>query len=212
MDEILPGIHCWSARHPDIGMRVRSCFVEAAGIVVDPLEPEDGWDFFDALDLPAQQVVLTSGLHWRHSDRFRDRYGATIRAPAAGLHRWEGSDREAEPYDAGDELAPGVVAVTVGGIAPDDMALHLQHGSGAIAFADALLSTPGGSLAYMPDYLWEDPRTEQEAVRDSLRGLLDREFDALLFAHGAPIASGGHSALRDFVAKPVGQADFGHTA
>jgi glyoxylase-like metal-dependent hydrolase (beta-lactamase superfamily II) len=211
MQEIAPGVHHWTAHHPDIGMRVSCHYIEPAGIVLDPLEPEDGWGFFDALDRPPRQVVLTSCLHWRHSDRFRERCGATIRAPAPGLHRWEGTDREAEPYDVGDEIAPGVVALEIGGIAPDDMALHIQHGAGAIAFADALVMPPDGALAYMPDFLWDDPPTEQEAVRDSLRGVLERDFDALLFAHGYPIASGGHSTLGDFVANPVVMPDFRHT-
>ena len=211
MNEIAPGIFHWTAEHPDIRMRVSSYYVEPAGIVIDPLEPEDGMGFFEALDPAPQQVVLTSGLHWRHSDRFRDRLGMTVRAPSPGFHRWEGSDRSAEPYEFGGEVAPGVQAVEVGGISPDDGALHIRHGAGAIAFADALVHT-GGVLGFVPDSLWADPRAEQEAVRDSLRGLLGRDFDVLLFAHGEPLARGGHAALHDFLKKPVGQPDFGHTA
>jgi hypothetical protein len=212
MEEIAPGIHHWTAQHPDIGMEVSCHYIEPAGIVLDPLEPEDGWGFFDALDTKPQQIVLTSCLHWRHSDRFRDRYGATIRAPAPGLQRWEGSDREAEPYDAGDELAPGVVAVEIGGIAPDDFALHVQHGNGAIALADAVVSPPDGAVMYMPDFLWDDPRTEQDMVRQSLRGVLGRDFETLLFAHGYPTGSGGHGKLSDFVANPVVMPDFRDSA
>ena len=39
----------------------------------------------------------------------------------------------------------------------------------------------------------------KEGLRESLRRLLDEEFDALLFAHGEPMAEGGHAALREFV-------------
>jgi hypothetical protein len=212
MEEIVPGIHHWTAMHPDIHMRVSSHYVEPAGIVIDPLEPEDGFGFFDALDVAPQQVVLTNGLHWRHSDRFAERYGATVRVVSAGLPRFEGTDRQAEPFEYGDEVAPGVTAVEIDGICPDDSALHIEHGDGAVAFADGLIRM-GGVLGFVPDGLWgDDPRREQEAVRDSLRGLLTREFDALLFAHGDPLPKGGRSALRDFLKKPVGQPDFGHTA
>jgi glyoxylase-like metal-dependent hydrolase (beta-lactamase superfamily II) len=198
MNEVVPGIHHWSAVHPDIKLRVWSYYVEPAGIVIDPLEPEDGMGFFDALDLAPQQVVLTNGLHWRHSDRFRDRYGATIRCVSGGLERWEGTDREAEPFEFGDEVAPGVTAVEVGGICPDDTALHIEHGGGAIALADALFRM-GGELGFVPDNLWEDPEREQHAVLDSLRGLLERDFDTLLFAHGEPLPKGARSALSEFV-------------
>src|SRR3954467_10603959 len=104
MEEVVPGIHHWTAMHPNIHERVSSYYVEPAGIVIDPLEPEEGMGFFDELDLAPQQVVLTSGLHWRHADRFRDRYGATVRVVSAGVPRWEGSDRSAETFEFGDEV------------------------------------------------------------------------------------------------------------
>jgi hypothetical protein len=47
---------------------------------------------------------------------------------------------------------------------------------------------------------------------NAFRGLLERDFDSLLFAHGEPLVGGGRAALKDFVSKPVGQPDFGSTA
>jgi hypothetical protein len=211
MNEVAPGIFHWTAMHPDLRMRVSSYYVAPAGIVIDPLEPEDGMAFFDELDMPPQQVVLTSGLHWRHSDRFQDRYDATIRVVAEGIDRWgERSDRDAEPFQFGDEVAPGVVAHEIGSICPDDTALVIGHGPGAVAFADGLIA-PRGILAFVPDSLMEDPEDTKPALRERLRGLLTQEFDALLFAHGEPIAKGGHERLKDFVNKPVGAADWGQT-
>jgi hypothetical protein len=198
MDEIVPGIFHWMAMHPVIHTRVSSYFVEPAGIVLDPLEPDEGFGFFDELDLPPQQVVLTNGLHWRHSDRFRDRYDATIRVVEEGLPRWEGTDRTAEPFNYNDEVAPGVIAHEVARICPDDTALIIEHGRGAIAFADGL-TAPDGVPSFVPDGLMDDPEDTKRALRDRLRGLLTKEFDTLLFAHGQPIASGGRHALKEFL-------------
>ena len=199
MDEIAPGIFHWTARHPDIGTHVSSYYVQPAGIVTDPLEPEDGWGFFDGLDLPPQQVVLSIGLHWRHSDRFAERYGSTIRVVRQGMERWgPDSDRRAEPFEFGDEVAPGVIARDVGGIAPDDTALHITHGGGALLLADAVMGY-GGELAFVPDNLMADPAKDKAATLDGLRGLLELDFDALLLAHGDPVAKDGHSRLADFV-------------
>jgi hypothetical protein len=134
MNEIAPGIFHWTTMHPSIHMRVSSYYVAPAGIVIDPLEPEDGMGFFDGLDVAPQQVVLTTGLHWRHSDHFQERYGATVRVVSQGIERWgENSGREAEPFHFGDEVAPAVVAHEIGQIAPDDTALIIGHGPGAIA-------------------------------------------------------------------------------
>jgi glyoxylase-like metal-dependent hydrolase (beta-lactamase superfamily II) len=200
VQEIAPGIHHWTARHPDIGMEVSSYYVEPAGVLIDPLEPEDGLGFFDSLDSPPQQTVLTTGLHWRHSDRFRDRYGATIRAPAKGMHRFEGTGREAEPFEVGDEIAPGVTAIEMGGIAPDDTAVHIGHGGGALVFADSLIHM-GGVLGFVPDEYMEDPEEEKRAIREALRAVLERDLDyeVLLFAHGDPLPDRGQAALRDFL-------------
>jgi hypothetical protein len=199
MNEICPGIFHWTAVHPGIHARVSSYYVAPAGIVIDPLEPEDGMGFFDDLDAAPQQVVLTSGLHWRHSDRFRERYDAAVRVVSAGIARWgRGGDREAEPFEFGDEVAPGVIAHEIGHIAPDDTALILSHGPGAVAFADAL-TAPRGVLGFVPDSLMDEPEDTRRGIGERLRGLLSKDFDALLFAHGEPIPKGGRSALENFV-------------
>jgi hypothetical protein len=211
MEEIAPGIHHWTAMHPSIHQRVSSYYVEPAGLVIDPLEPEEGWEFFDSLETPPQQVALTINLHWRHSDRFRDRYGCTLRGNVHGLHRFEGTDREVEPFDFGDEIAPGVFARDMGAIAPDDTVLHITHGNGAIHFADALIA-PEGVVGFVPDGLMEDAATTKQAIQDKIGGLLELEFDTLLFAHGRPIVGNGGKALHDFHKKPVGQPDFGQSA
>jgi len=37
-------------------------------------------------------------------------------------------------------------------------------------------------------------------LRESLRRLLELDFDSLLFAHGEPLIGGGRAALREFLA------------
>ena len=51
----------------------------------------------------------------------------------------------------------------------------------------------------MPDFLMDDPEQTKRGLRDAYRGLLELDFDALLLAHGLPIAAGGKDALRRFV-------------
>jgi hypothetical protein len=203
MEEIAPGIHHWTAFRDTIGMDVHSYWIEPAGVVLDPMVPPDsGLDWFADRDVEPQHVVLTIGLHWRDTDAFVERFGCDVRVAEPGLERFEGTDREAIPFDFGDEIAPGVKAVEVGAIAPDETALHITHGDGAIAVADALIrASGGGPLSFMPDYLMgDDPESVKAGLRHALGGLLTRDFDTLLMAHGEPIAGGGKTALRDFVA------------
>jgi hypothetical protein len=46
----------------------------------------------------------------------------------------------------------------------------------------------------------DKPDTVKRATRSSVERLIDESFDALLFAHGDPIPSGGKDALRMFLA------------
>ena len=192
MDEILPGLLHWKTPHPDIPIAVDSYLLPDRGVAIDPLLPEgEGPEW---LGHAVEHVVVTICLHTRSAGTF----GRPVRAPRPGLHRWEGRDLEAEPYDDGDEVAPGVRAIALAAIAPDDFALHVDVGPGALAFGDAIIRY--GEIGFVPDHLiGDDPETVKRATLDRLEPLLELDFDALLFAHGDPLPSGGKAALRAFV-------------
>ena len=114
-----------------------------------------------------------------------------------------GRGPDVEGFAFGEELAPGVTAHQLGAICPDDTALHIRTaGGGALAFADGLTHPRGGGLSFVPGFLMgDDPATVRAELRASLRGLLDLDFDHLLFAHGEPLIGSGRVALRGFVAR-----------
>jgi hypothetical protein len=213
MQEIARGIFHWTAFRKTIGMRVSSYFVEPAGVVIDPMLPDEGLEAFDGHE-PPRQAILTIRHHYRDSDKFAERFGLTVVCSKAGLHEFEGTDRSVEGFRAGDEVAPGVVAIETDAISPDDTTLHIAHGGGALAFGDGLIRPPGGPLGFVPDQLMDEPEKTRAGLMNAYRGLLERdiEFDTLLFAHGEPLVGGARSALSDFVSKPVGKPDWGSTA
>jgi hypothetical protein len=86
-------------------------------------------------------------------------------------------------------------------------------GEGAIAFGHAVIRPGGGPLAFLPAAaLGAHPDRVRAGLRDALRGILLRDFDALLFAHGEPLPNRGQAALRRFLEKPVGEPGYGDTA
>ena len=88
----------------------------------------------------------------------------------------------------------------MGALTPEDTAFRLQAGPGALLFADGLIRDGDGALSFVPDSLMgDDPEEVKRGLLESLRALLEEDFDALLFAHGEPLPSGGREALRDFV-------------
>ena len=198
MEEILPGVHHWTAFRDTIGARVHSYYVEPAGALIDPMEPEDGVEALGRLGERPRVVLLSNRHHYRHADRFAEAFGCTVLASEPGMHEFEGTDREVTAFAFGDEVAPGITAHEVGSICPDETALHIAHGGGAVAFADGLVRARDGSLAFVPDGLMDDPEGTKRGLRDAFRRLLDRDFDALLMAHGEPWVGGGKAALERF--------------
>ena len=198
--EVLPGVHHWTSIHPRIRLPVDSYYIEPAGVVLDPTVPREGLEWFERRRTPSQ-VVLTNRHHLRHAERYAEAFGCPIRCSIPGLHEFEGGPR-VEGFEFGEELAPGVTAHELGAICPDDTALHIRTtGGGALAFADGLTRPRGGGLGFVPGFLMgDDPAAVRAGLRESLRRLLDLDFDNLLFAHGEPLIGGGKAALREFAA------------
>lgn len=190
MDEVIPGILHWSARHPNIGVDVSSYLLTDSGLALDPLLPEgEGPEWIGA---DVQRAVLTV----RHHRRSAPEFGVPVLAHRSGLHDLE--DLGAQGFEAGDELAPGVRVLPFGRICDDDTVLHIAVGPGALAFGDGLVNY--GGLGHPPDqYIGDDPEAVKADIVDGLVPLLDEDFDVLLFAHGTPIARDGKRILREFV-------------
>jgi hypothetical protein len=208
--EVLAGIFHWTTFHDEIGVEVSSYHVEPAGVVIDPRVPADGLqDAFAGRQRP-QQVVLTTGLHARHATDFAQAFGCVVRASPQALERL-GGELDAQLYTDGEEVAPGITAIHIGALCPDEYALHIAVAEGAIAFADGLIRYGDVLGFFSDDLLGEDAEKIKAGLKDAFHGLLTRDFDHLLFAHGDPLIGGGKAALREFVTQPVGKEDFGQS-
>jgi hypothetical protein len=208
MQEIASGIRHWTTFRDTIGMQVSSYWIEPAGVLIDPMVPDEGLELFERADVGPQQVVLTTGLHTRHAQRLSEALSIPIRAPREAADRL-GDSLTFEPYTDHEEIAPGVRAIHIGVLCPDEYALHISAGEGAIAFADGVHHY-GDALGFFSDgLLGDDPEAVKRGLKEQLHALLERDFAHLLFAHGDPIVGDGKSVLRDFVSSPAGHESFG---
>jgi hypothetical protein len=200
MREVLPGVHHWSAIHPRIKVPVDSHYLEFAGVVLDPMVPGEGLEWFEGRRAP-EEIVLTNRHHLRDSERFANAFDSKIRCAECGLHEFRGGPA-VEGFGFGEELSPGITAHQLGAICPDDTAIQLQTpGGAALAFADGLIRPRGGGLAFVPGFLMgDDPSAVRAQLRESLDALLELDFDSMLFAHGEPLIGGAKTALRKFLA------------
>jgi hypothetical protein len=202
MRELVPGIHHWKTYRDTIGAPVSSYWIEAVGIVIDPMVPEEGLDAFRQARIGPQQVVLTTGLHDRHAERFAEEFSIPIRAPKEAAERI-GDRFGFGPYTDHRELAPGVRAVHIGVLCDDEYALHITEPEGAIVVADAVHNYGDTLSFFSDDLLGDDAQEVKRGLKQQLWTLLQRDFEHLLFTHGDPILRHGKRALREFVKSPV---------
>jgi hypothetical protein len=196
VNEIAAGIWHWTAPHPRIKIFVSSYYLPAERVLIDPLVPDEGLDWF-AEHGPPTEVLLTNRHHYRESARFEERFGVRVHCVREGLHEFA-DGRHVEPFDFGDELPGGVIAHQVGAICPDETALHIPA-RGALALADgAVRWEPGGPLAFVPDRYMDEPETTKAGLREAYRSLAELDFRHLLLAHGEPFVGNGRETLVAF--------------
>ena len=190
MDEIAPGIRHWKATHPNLGIEVSAYWLPDLKLLLDPIAVPDEVE-------GVEHILLSCRHHVRDSLEAAERFGATVRAPRAGMHDYP-DDSPIQPYDFGEPLVDGAVTThQVGGLSPDETALHIPPAN-ALSIADGAIRY-GDELHFVPDQYMDDPEKDKADVRRGLGELADQlDFDVLLLAHGTPYPSGGRDALRAF--------------
>lgn len=191
--ELRPGLHRWTADHPeavpspkpgspaDWGPAVGSVAYEArdALLLVDPLVPDDGWDALDALVARHGRrvaVITTLGFHRRSRPAVVERYGAsTSRAKTT--------------------LPAGVQSIPIAGAGETMVWLP---GSRALIPGDRVIGDDDGGLRLCPEswlrYLPSGMTRAQ--LGEELRPLLDLPIELVLASHGEPVLAAGRDALR----------------
>lgn len=201
MREILAGVFHWETFHEGIGQTVHSYLVTSVvspSVLIDPREPREGLAWFREHGPPAN-AYLTNRHHYRHSDRFARAFATRIWCHREGLHEFRGGE-EVTPFEHGDRLPGGVLALEIGALCPEETALFIPCHGGVIALGDALIREEG-ELTFVPDELMgERPAEVKQGLLKAFEAILQRDFRHLLLAHGEPMVSGeGKESLAEFV-------------
>jgi glyoxylase-like metal-dependent hydrolase (beta-lactamase superfamily II) len=201
MRQIVPDVQTWSVFDSGKGYAFNGYAVntEDGTILIDPPEPEEGWNAIDLLE-PFAGVWITNRNHSRAAATFRERYGVSVWAHEADAERLEaGADRTVR---GGERLPGDVELIHVPGKSPGEIAFHLPR-SGALVVGDVVIGVPAGALSTYPDKVIDD----LEELQRSAARLLEYDFDALLLCDGEPLVSGGKQKLREFVDRTPAQAE-----
>ena len=213
MKQLRPGLWHWTVLHEKIRIPVHSYYLEGARVLIDPMLPREGLDWFRKHG-PPEHVLLTNRHHYRHSARFRRAFGVTVHGHKAGLHEFR-RGQKVSPFEFGDRLPGGITALKVSVLCPEETALRIppaayrgrstsraSPGAGALALGDAVIREANGKLGFVPDaYIGEDPDAVKRGLRAVLGRIAKQPFADLLLAHGEPLVGRGRSALARFAAR-----------
>jgi hypothetical protein len=190
MRKIAPGLHYWTAAHPnfdpvpepespaDWPEQVGCVLFEApdAVVLIDPLVPEERWGELDERIAERPVVVLTTmRFHGRSRDAVLERYGGT-------------KVRHDAPMPAGVEALP---------VAGFDETIYWLPEPRALVPGDRVIGDGAGGARICPpswlDYIPSDDGVEE--LRAALAPLLELPLEHLLLSHGDPVVGGGREAL-----------------
>jgi hypothetical protein len=108
MNEIVPGVFFWKEKHPKIGAEVSSYYLLDERVLIDPMQPGDGFDWFREHGEP-EHILLSNRHHYRDSGKFVEAFGCKVHASRPGMHEFS-DDQPVEPFDFDEELPGGVRA------------------------------------------------------------------------------------------------------
>jgi hypothetical protein len=195
IQELRPGLHRWTAAHPDAapvpttgspddwGPDVASVAYEApdALLLVDPLVPDDRADLREELDgLVARHgqpvvVVTTLAFHRRSRDELAHRYDASTSRARKNLPR----DVETVVIQGAGETMVWLPKVRA--LIPGDRLLGNDAGGVRLC--------PDSWLRYLPSGM------RQAELREALRPLLELPVELVLVSHGGPVLENGREAI-----------------
>ena len=158
---------------------------EAGNLCIDPVPPSDA-DLAEIAHIGTAKILLTNRNHSRAANIVRSRTGAeTLIHPEDAAHaRSQGAIIDGE-LRVGDRVGV-LTVVAVPGKSPGEVALYWPERK-LLIVGDAVIGNPPARCG-LPAQL-----------RRSVRGLLDLEFDALLFGDGTPIIEGAKARLMELV-------------
>ena len=195
MREIVSGILTWSWFSEPHGYDFNGHLIlDAHGnICVDPVEPTES-DIDAIAGEGVARIVLTNRNHSRAANRVRTRTGAqtAIHGDDADHARSQNTEID-ENIAVGDRIGP-LEVVAAAGKSPGEVALYWRE-RGILIVGDAVIGNPAGRCGLLPERVMDDPAR----LRQSVRELLDLDFDTLLVGDGVAILADAKARLQELV-------------
>jgi len=195
MNEIVSDILTWAWFSEPHGYNFNGYLVRhpEGSLCIDPVPPSDA-DVADIVRMGVAKILLTNRNHSRAANVVRERTGApTLIHPNDAAHaRSQGAEIDGV-FSVGEQIGP-LTIVAVPGKSPGEVALHWPERS-LLIVGDAVIGNPPGQCGLLREKVMDDPAR----LRQSVRTLLDLEFDTLLMGDGASILHDARLRLKKLV-------------
>jgi glyoxylase-like metal-dependent hydrolase (beta-lactamase superfamily II) len=195
MNEIVPNIFTWAWFSEPHGYNFNGYLVRHTdgNLCIDPVLPSDE-SLADIAQMGVARILLTNRNHSRASNVVRARTGARtlIHLDDATHARSQGAEIDGE-LNVGEKIGP-LTIVADPGKSPGEIALHWPERR-VLIVGDVVIGNPPGHCGLLRDKVMDDPAR----LRQSVRELLELEFDALLVGDGVSILQGAKSRLKELV-------------
>lgn len=195
MRAILPDIFTWSWFSEPHGYDFNGYLVvhDEGNLCIDPVVPGD--DLSEIERMSVARILLTNRNHSRAANLIRERTGATVAIhPDDAPH----AIGQGTPIDGelliGEKIGPLVIEPAAGK-SPGEVSLHWPERR-LLFIGDAVIGNPPGACGLLREKVMDDPAR----LRQSVRNLLELDFDTLLFGDGTPILTGARARLAELVA------------
>jgi glyoxylase-like metal-dependent hydrolase (beta-lactamase superfamily II) len=191
--QISSSLYFWQAYEPSVKADLSCCaLVLDSGLVfVDPIPLEKTALAELAEMAPPCAIILTNANHERAAAEYRKRFGIPIYAQVDARDQLQ-ADHWVED---GRVIHECLKVVALPGFGVGEIALYWDAGEGVLMMGDALINLGSTEFALLP----EKYCTDLKLGRQSLKKLMQLDFETMTFAHGTPILKGAKTRLQELL-------------
>ncbi len=195
MHELLENVFTWSWLSEPHGYDFNGLLIRAqsGNLCIDPV-PMSDQELKEIAVIGVSRILISNRNHARAANRVRAETSATtaIHPDDAVYARDQGALIDAE-IEIGARIGP-LTVIGVPGKSPGEVAFFWPERR-LLIVGDAVIGHPPGRLSLLREAVMDDP----PRLRQSVRSLLDLDFDALLVGDGVPILEAAKARLQELV-------------
>ena len=190
-----PGLWIWQDYDPQIKTELFSTALRAqSGLyLVDPIPLPDAEITKLSASGPIGGIFVTNANHQRAAPEYSERLSVPLFAHGDAFGGSKPTHFQSLAGDAA--IKSDLEAIEIEGAAPGEIALYHAANGGTLIFGDAVINFEPYGFTFLPKKYCRN----EKQMRSSLRQLLEKPDERMLFAHGTPILSGATSRLRQLL-------------